>query len=153
MGMQNADTMLFCDEPNCKRGTGGVGFSRRDNFIDHVKRIHARLPTPARNAVDSMMLLDSQPLTESHQTVSSAVMIPESQRMTVTNFHTLGELSNSDGEKANTEVEKSNDEVGRSLREEALLKEVEELRQQLRKSQKEKDALIDVIGQLTQRLK
>jgi hypothetical protein len=41
-------SLLFCDEPNCARGSSGgpnAGFSRNDNLTDHIRRRHGQSST------------------------------------------------------------------------------------------------------------
>ncbi len=124
--------------------------SQGDNWIAHVKRRHGRVLPPARTAVNDSVLADTQLQTET-QEVGSAVVILESRKRTASiSPETFDTANIRAGKRLRTEVGESSCEVERTPREEVLLREIEQLRRELEKAQKEKDVLIGVIGQLTQ---
>ena len=142
--------MLFCDELDCERGAGAVGFLRRDNLIDHMKRMHGRPLPSARKAANDSMLADTQPQTE-NQEGGSASMGPKSPERTASKLpKTSDTVDFGAGKLPRTDVCELSSEMESTPREEVLSREIAQLRRELEKAQKEKDVLIGVIGQLTQ---
>jgi hypothetical protein len=150
-------TLFSCDEPNCPR-TGNAGVSRRDNLADHMKRRHGRIPVSSRApavVMNSSTPFDNQRpalLQPEEQQVSSLIAVPAKRRRASTTAQSQGVVDTKDpsvGKKARQEESDSNSDPQPTAREEALIREVERLRKELEKSQKERDVLIGALAKLT----
>jgi DNA-binding transcriptional regulator GbsR (MarR family) len=108
-------------------------------------------------AVNSSTPLDSHspaiPQLENQQ-MSSMVTVPGSRKRASNQTPDTFDVEDTNArKKLRQEDHGSNTDTERTLREEALTREVEKLRKELEKAQMEKDVLISVISQLTQRPK
>ncbi len=131
--MQRTEIMLFCDKPDCERGPGEVGFSRRDNLTDHMKRKHGRVLLLARTAVNDSMSSATQ-IQNGNLEVASAVILPESQKQVALQSPETFDTSRTHASKRpRTDLYESSSAMGKSQRDEELSREVEQLRQELEK--------------------
>jgi len=160
-GSASTETLFFCDEPNCKRGPGGanVGFTRRDNLMDHIRRRHKRtLASPrvlmrGEESANGVTMPDyrslAAPLPEEQQ-ITSLVAVPGRQKRTATEVSGIFAEETNALKKPRQEDHGSSVGTERTPREEVLTQEVEKLKKALEEKQKQNEVLISIIDRLTQ---
>ncbi|PMD21493.1 hypothetical protein NA56DRAFT_572356 [Hyaloscypha hepaticicola] len=160
VGMEvSTNPSLFCDEPNCPRGpgTGISGFNRRDNLLDHMRRRHGRAFASSRAAaVNSLTPPDKPtpalPQLEDQQVTSLVAVSGKRRRSPATSMLVMNEIQGTNPPKKPRQEESSPQiAMEQTLRDENLVREIERLRKELEKAQKEKDVLMGVIDHLMQR--
>jgi hypothetical protein len=155
--------LLFCNEPNCKRGPSGgprAGFSRPDNLADHVRRRHRpsstlspgapRIVEMANNTIPLPGVRSESPRpVETEQQQQQLATSPQRKRRRISDLR----LSNSPNRPDH------GDEEAMDLRSELrkATQRVEELTQELKevhkKYEEKTEVLVGIIERLTQQSK
>ena len=128
--------------------------------MDHIRRRHGRVLASSRVSVRGVGAVNGSTPLDSHspllpqlkdQQMSSMVTVLGSRKRTSTQTPDTFDVEDTNARKNPRQEDRgSNIDTERTLREEALTREVERLRKELEKAQREKDVLIGVIGQLIQ---
>ena len=121
-----------------------------------MRRCHEQKPTASRGrtasesgAVKDLMSVDPNPVSRpQNPQMGSMDMMPGSRKRTSTQIFDTDEMTAR--KKQRSEECGSNIDIEGMTREEALTREVEKLRAELEKAQREKDVLIGVIDRLNQ---
>ncbi|XTI96120.1 hypothetical protein V2W45_1072462 [Cenococcum geophilum] len=151
----STNTLFFCSEPNCPRGPGsGNGFSRKDNLMHHVKQRHQRVLASSRH-VSASTQLDIQtpvlPLPDDRQMASLEVAPRKRRHASVSLTPNAVDVEDTNMRKKSKQEDRDgNDHTEPAPRERALMREVEKLRKELEKVQREKDILMEVVHRLNQ---
>jgi hypothetical protein len=146
--------LLFCDEPNCARGPKGgpdVGFSRKDNLADHIRRKHrqsspaSRVPARVEAANDT---IQSEAEMESPQhTDGEPVMLLPRKRRRISGMGMNSENADrGDGEM----IYLRNELTKMTQRVEELTKELKEAQ---KKNEEKTETLVGIIERLVQQSK
>jgi len=111
---------LFCDQPNCKRGPGGEGFTRKENLAEHKRRVHQRPSTEASSPVTKVREETAEtqsPVPDEEETGEVQQRTP-TKRKRESAFRSINEVQEEDLKGEVKRLKREHEDTKRALQEE-----------------------------------